>query len=72
MTAGPITAFKSQQGFLNAMQRSRCGNCAHLIKADNPQLVDQCGQGRFMVSKWSICRLHEFKRPNQVAAATPS
>jgi hypothetical protein len=71
MTANPITLAKSSQGYLIAMQRPRCGNCDHLIKADNPQLVDQCGQGRFMVSKWSICRLHEFKRPYQAATATP-
>lgn len=71
MSASPITSVKSQQGFVQAMQRPRCGNCKHLIAGENPQLVDQCGKGRFMVGSWSTCNGHEFKRPFQAAAATP-
>jgi hypothetical protein len=71
MSDSPITAAKSEQRYINAMQRPRCGNCKHLIASENPQLVDQCGKGRFMVSSWATCHLHEFKRHTQDAAATP-
>jgi hypothetical protein len=71
MSASPITVARAQQGYVIAMQRPRCGNCKHLIAADNPQLVNQCGKGRFMVGSWSTCQQHEHKRPTQDAAATP-
>jgi len=61
ITSSPIQMAMSGQGYQTAMQRPRCGNCKHFREGDNPNLVDQCRLGAFMVGRWAVCQKHEFK-----------
>ena len=66
---------KTRQGFVAAMQRPRCGNCAHGVEqfGDRPNVSGwSCRLGGFFCSAHAACQAHESYKPMPVPGVSPA
>lgn len=69
MSTSPIQQRKAQYRFTPAMQRRRCGNCMYVTGGGAQKHPKQCIRISCMVSEWSVCEQHDFRRPHQGVTA---